>query len=152
MPVGCESIKPYGSKRPLLPETLCEFRSRIDEVLMDELIAIQAAAAMEAGLVSPAHLVVDPSRVSRQPIRIKRSSPTSPNVAAPEPLACGQGHDLHQELVMRSFGRQCRGQGRVFVKLVRQTERQLSASRFRAGPASSAAPGGDRDAPRRSTG
>ena len=26
---------------------------------MDELIAIQAAAAMEAGLVSPAHLVVD---------------------------------------------------------------------------------------------
>ena len=26
---------------------------------------------------------------------------------------------------MRSFGRQCRGQGRVFVKLVRQTERQL---------------------------
>ena len=43
----------------VLPETLCEFRSRIDEVLMDELIAIQAAAAMEAGLVSPAHLVVD---------------------------------------------------------------------------------------------
>ena len=39
----------------VLPETLCEFRSRIDEVLMDELIAIQAAAAMEAGLVSPAH-------------------------------------------------------------------------------------------------
>jgi hypothetical protein len=26
---------------------------------MDELIAIQAAAAMEAGLVSPAHLVID---------------------------------------------------------------------------------------------
>jgi Transposase domain (DUF772) len=43
----------------VLPETLCEFRSRIDEPLMDELIAIQAAAAMEAGLVSPAHLVID---------------------------------------------------------------------------------------------
>ena len=28
---------------------------------------------------------------------------------------------------MRSFGRQCRGQGRVFVKLVRQTEGQLLA-------------------------
>jgi hypothetical protein len=28
---------------------------------------------------------------------------------------------------MRSFGRQCRGQGRVFVTLVRQTERQLLA-------------------------
>jgi len=41
------------------PETLCEFRGRIDEALMDELIAIQAAAAMEAGLVSPAHLVLD---------------------------------------------------------------------------------------------
>ena len=26
---------------------------------------------------------------------------------------------------MRSFGRQCRGQGKVFVTLVRQTERQL---------------------------
>jgi Transposase domain (DUF772) len=43
----------------VLPETLCEFRSRIDEALMDELIAIQAAAAMEQGLVSPAHLVID---------------------------------------------------------------------------------------------
>jgi len=43
----------------VLPETLCEFRSRIDETLMDELIALQAAAAMEAGLVSPAHLVID---------------------------------------------------------------------------------------------
>jgi hypothetical protein len=42
-----------------LPETLCEFRSRIDEALMDELIAIQAAAAMAEGLVSPAHLVID---------------------------------------------------------------------------------------------
>jgi Transposase domain (DUF772) len=43
----------------VLPETLCEFRSRMDEALMDELIALQAAAAMEAGLVSPAHLVID---------------------------------------------------------------------------------------------
>jgi hypothetical protein len=43
----------------VLPETLCEFRGRIDEALMDELIAIQATAAMEEGLVSPAHLVID---------------------------------------------------------------------------------------------
>jgi hypothetical protein len=43
----------------VLPETLCEFRGRIAEALMDELIAIQAAAAMEEGLVSPAHLVID---------------------------------------------------------------------------------------------
>jgi Transposase domain (DUF772) len=43
----------------VLPETLCEFRSRIDEALIEELIAIQAAAAMEEGLVSPAHLLID---------------------------------------------------------------------------------------------
>jgi hypothetical protein len=43
----------------VLPTTLCAFRGRIDEALMDALIAIQAAAAMEAALVSPAHLVVD---------------------------------------------------------------------------------------------
>jgi len=43
----------------VLPETLCEFRGRVDEALMDELIAIQAAAAMDEGLVSPSHLVID---------------------------------------------------------------------------------------------
>jgi hypothetical protein len=43
----------------VLPETLCEFRGRMDATLVDELIAIQAAAAMEEGLVSPAHLVID---------------------------------------------------------------------------------------------
>lgn len=43
----------------VLPETLCEFRRRIDETLMDELIAMQSAAAIEEGLVSPAHLVID---------------------------------------------------------------------------------------------
>jgi len=43
----------------ILPETLCEFRRRMDEALMDELMAIQAAAAMEEGLVSPAHLVIE---------------------------------------------------------------------------------------------
>ena len=39
----------------VLPETLAQFRRRIDQDLMDALIAIQAAAAMEEGLVSPAH-------------------------------------------------------------------------------------------------
>jgi len=43
----------------VLPETLAQFRQRIDEALMDELLAIQAAAAIDAGLVSPAHLLVD---------------------------------------------------------------------------------------------
>jgi hypothetical protein len=38
-----------------------------------------------------------------------------------------QAEDLKQSLskVMRSFGRSCRGQGKVLVKLVRQTEQQL---------------------------
>jgi transposase len=43
----------------VLPETLAQFRRRIDDALMDELLAIQAAAAMEEGLVSPAPLLVD---------------------------------------------------------------------------------------------
>lgn len=43
----------------ILPETLAQFRHRIDTELMEELVAIQAAAAMEKGLVSPAHLLVD---------------------------------------------------------------------------------------------
>src|SRR5688572_21188888 len=43
----------------VLPETLAQFRSRLDDTLIDALLASQAAAAMEEGLVSPAHLLVD---------------------------------------------------------------------------------------------
>jgi len=43
----------------VLPETLAQFRSRLDAALIDALLAIQAAAAMDEGLVSPAHLLVD---------------------------------------------------------------------------------------------
>jgi len=43
----------------VLPETLAQFRRRIDPELMDALLAIQAAAAIQEGLVSPAHLLVD---------------------------------------------------------------------------------------------
>ena len=43
----------------VLPELLTQFRSRLDEALLQELLALQAAAAMEEGAVSPAHLVVD---------------------------------------------------------------------------------------------
>ena len=43
----------------VLPEVLAQFRSRIDDSLMEELLAIQAATAIEDGLVSPAHLVID---------------------------------------------------------------------------------------------
>jgi hypothetical protein len=43
----------------VLPEVLAQFRRRLDAPLMEELLAIQAATAMEEGLVSPAHLVVE---------------------------------------------------------------------------------------------
>jgi hypothetical protein len=42
-----------------LSEIRCEFRRRMDEKLVDALIALPAAAAMEERLVSPAHLVID---------------------------------------------------------------------------------------------
>ncbi len=54
-----EHQAPRSQAHFVLPETLCEFRGRLDEALMDELIALQAAAALDAGLVSPAHLVID---------------------------------------------------------------------------------------------
>ena len=43
----------------VLPELLTQFRRRLDEPLLKELLALQAAAAIEQGVVSPAHLVVD---------------------------------------------------------------------------------------------
>lgn len=43
----------------VLPESLCQFRSQLDEALMKDLVAIQAAGAMDEGLVSPEHVVVD---------------------------------------------------------------------------------------------
>ena len=49
----------HSQAHVVLPETLAQFRSRLDQALMDELVAIQAAAAMDEGLVSPAHLLVD---------------------------------------------------------------------------------------------
>ncbi len=84
----------------VLPETLCEFRSRLDETLMDELIAIQAAAAMAEGLVSPAHLVIDTfpceqgsQRVTDACIRLKTNARAdcTHHTAVPPP-----GHAAHE--------------------------------------------------------
>jgi hypothetical protein len=56
---GIMEVQGDGSQEHLvLPEVLAQFRSRLDGPLMEELLAIQAATAMEDGLVSPAHLVV----------------------------------------------------------------------------------------------
>ena len=95
MPVAFASTRSICANPFCVPETLCEFRRRIDEALMDELIAIQAAAAMEEGLVSPAHLVIDTFRVnkgvsaSQMPPRCTRDKKTlsashiSPNLQPP---------------------------------------------------------------------
>jgi hypothetical protein len=57
---GIGEVQVDGSQEHVVfPEVLAQFRSRIDDVLMEELLAIQAAAAMADGLVSPAHVVVD---------------------------------------------------------------------------------------------
>jgi Transposase domain (DUF772) len=72
----------------VLPELLTQFRSRLDEALLTELLALQAAAAIEEGAVSPAHVVVDtfPSEQGSQRVNDaatlykakKKSSSSSP--------------------------------------------------------------------------
>jgi hypothetical protein len=95
---GIREVQVDGSQEHfVLPEVLAHFRSRLDEPLMEELLAIQAASAMEDGLVSPAHLVVDtfPSEQGSQRVndaatlykaqkKSSRSSPPSPRSAPPE--------------------------------------------------------------------
>ena len=49
----------HAQAHVVLPETLVQFRRRIEQDVLDDLGAIQAAAAMHEGLVSPAHLLVD---------------------------------------------------------------------------------------------
>src|SRR5918992_5993470 len=57
---GIREVQVDGSQEHfVLPEVLAQFRRRLDEPLMVELLAIQAATAIEDGLVSPAHLVGD---------------------------------------------------------------------------------------------
>jgi Transposase domain (DUF772) len=57
---GIQEVQVDGSQEHfVLPEVLAHFRHRLDAPLMEELLSLQAAAAMEDGLVSPAHLVVD---------------------------------------------------------------------------------------------
>src|SRR5260370_19434970 len=64
----------------VLPETLAQFRQRIDAEFMDELLAMQAAEPMEKGRVSPPHLLVDtfPSTQPPQP------APPPPPLSQPQ--------------------------------------------------------------------
>jgi hypothetical protein len=57
---GITTVQVEGSQAHCgLPDGLAPCRRRVDAPLRAELLAIQAAAAMEAGVVRPAHLVVD---------------------------------------------------------------------------------------------
>jgi hypothetical protein len=94
---GIREVPVERSQGPcVLPAVLAQFRTRIDAALRDELLALQAAAAMGAGLVSPAHLGVDPFPSEQGSQRVNeaaplykatkkssRSSPTSLNTARP---------------------------------------------------------------------
>ena len=99
---GIRAVQVDGSQaHVVLPEVLAQFRRRLDEPLMEELLALQAATAMEDGLVSPAHLVVDtfPSKQGSQrvndaatldkaPKKSSKSSRPSPPSAPPEGRRC----------------------------------------------------------------
>jgi hypothetical protein len=89
---------PRSHAHVVLPETRCAFRRRIDEALMDERMAIQAAAALAEGLVSPAPLVVetlpaapgsprvtDATTRDKAPQKPLNASPASPSAAAAMP-------------------------------------------------------------------
>ena len=57
---GIDEVRAKRSQAHFVsPEILSTFRTRLDEDLMEELLAIQAAAAMDEGLVSPAHVLID---------------------------------------------------------------------------------------------
>jgi hypothetical protein len=57
---GIGEAQVEDSQEPLvLPEGLAQFRRRLDAALMEERLAIRAAAAMEDGLASPSPLVID---------------------------------------------------------------------------------------------
>lgn len=57
---GIEQVQAHREQAHfVLPEVLAQFRSRLDESVMAQLLQIQSTDAMEKGLVSPSHLVVD---------------------------------------------------------------------------------------------
>jgi Transposase domain (DUF772) len=100
---GIREVQVDGSQEHVvLPEVLAQFRRRLDAPLMEERLAIQAATAMEDGLVSPAHLGVDtfPSEQGSQRVndaatlykaqkKSSRASPPSPPSAPPQSQRSG---------------------------------------------------------------
>jgi len=92
---GIEQVQAdAGQSHFVLPESLSQFRSRLDESVMAELLQVQAAHAMDQGLVSPQHLAVDTfvsQRVTDATTLYKakkksfRSSKASPGVSRKKP-------------------------------------------------------------------
>ena len=134
-----EDRAPSWQMRFVLPEPLCEFRGRLDEALLEELIAIQAAAAREEGLVSPAHLVIetfpceqgsqrvtDATTLYKAQKKLSRCWHGSPSAQPADHPGAARAPSLHQELP-KSCGAlgQCRRHGHVCVTLGRHTEQQL---------------------------
>jgi hypothetical protein len=80
-----ECQAPRSQAPGVLPDTRAECRGRIDEALMAALIASQAAAAMAAGLVSPAPLVVEtvPAAQGTQRVPAATTRSKAPNKSAP---------------------------------------------------------------------
>jgi transposase-like protein DUF772 len=73
---GIDKVQVDGSQaHVVLLEVLAQFRRRLDEPLMAALLAIQAATAMEDGLVSPAHLVVDTFPSAQGSPRVNDAAP-----------------------------------------------------------------------------
>jgi hypothetical protein len=124
----------------VLPETLCEFRGRMDEGLIDALIAIQAAAAMEEGLGSPAHLVIDtfPCEQGSQRVTDATTLYSAKTLELIDRITqrCGsQATKLtSQAQSLQGAQKSCVAlrnveERSIFVKLVRQTEQHLRARR-----------------------
>ena len=108
---------------------------------MNELLAIQAAAAMEERPRQPGapprrylslrtgeptrHRCHHALQGSKKVLHLVETiaTPCATHATSLKTHAHTLHHDLQQ--IMRRFGRQCRGQGKVFVTLVRQTEKQL---------------------------
>jgi len=103
---GIGAVQGDGSQaHGVLPEVLAHFRRRLDAPLLAERLAMQAATALEDGLVRPAPLVVDPvprahgsQRVhdaatrSKAPQKSSRSARPAPRRAPPGARRCRGEH------------------------------------------------------------
>jgi len=116
-------------------------RHRIDTELMDELVASKRLSPWKKARQS-GHLLVDtfPSEQGSQRVTDattlykaqKKSYDSSSRSRAkarhqPGLESASPGAEPSLQKILRRFGRQCRGQGKVFVTLVRETERHLLA-------------------------